>query len=442
MGMSLGARFRLPEIANPPFCPSEVQGSIDIDKTSSPRRKLFQFLGPALLVSVGYMDPGNWATDIEAGSKYGYTLLWVVLFSSISAMFLQILSARLGLVTGKDLAVHCREQMSPWRARLMWLVAELAIIATDLAEVLGGALALHLLLGVSVANGVLLTALDTFIVLGLTGKGFRTIEAVIFGLVATIGIGFAFELWVSKPDLHGVAAGLIPNSTIFTDREALYIAIGILGATVMPHNLFLHSAIVQTRKVAKADLSQAVRLTTVDTVSSLSLAFLVNAAILVLAASAFFGKTSEPVTEIDTAYRLLDPLLGSQAASFVFAIALLAAGQSSTFTGTIAGQVLLEGFLELKMPCWKRRVITRGLALVPAYLGVLALGEGAVGKLLVLSQVVLSLQLPFTMYPLIRYSSRKDLLQNFSLSKRTKTLAWMLFLAISAANFWLVVQVF
>lgn len=433
--------FRLPTTATAPFCPSEVQGSVHVAPGTPFWRKLLLFAGPGLLVSVGYMDPGNWATDIEAGSRYGYGLLFVVALSSLAAMVLQCLSVKLGLVTGKDLARNCREQLSKRSALSLWGLAELAIIATDLAEVLGSALAFHLLLGCSLLTGVGLTALDTFIVLGLQGKGFRRVEAIVLGLISTIGACYAVELWLIGPDWSAAASGLWPSLELMSKPEPWYLAIGILGATVMPHNLYLHSSIVLTRETARtpAGLRSALRWASTDTIVSLSLAFIVNAAILILAASAFHA-TGQTVTEIDTAYRLLEPIVGTTFASVAFGIALLAAGQSSTFTGTIAGQVMMEGFLELKFPCYIRRLITRGLALVPALVGVWWLGEHATGRLLVLSQVVLSLQLPFAIYPLLRFTNNRELMGAHANGLSLRAVGWLLFGAISAANLWLVIQ--
>jgi len=396
--------------------------------------------GPGLLVSVGYMDPGNWATDIEAGSKYGFALLWVVVASSIAAMLLQTLSLRLGLVARLDLARACRARYSPAVNRFLWIMAEISIVATDVAEVLGSALALHLLLRVSILVGIGITALDTLLVLGLQGQGFRQVEAIVLGLIVTIGVCFAVELAMVHLDWREIARGLIVRPGIWRDPSQLVLAVGILGATVMPHNLYLHSSIVQTRHFATDERSrhEAIRLSTLDAVVSLSLALLINAAILALAAAAFHSTGHAYVAEIQDAYHLLDPLVGGTLASVIFGIALLASGQSSTFTGTIAGQILMEGFLELKMPCWKRRVITRGLALVPAFGGVLLLGEAGIGKLLVLSQVALSFQLPFAIWPLIRLTSDAGLMGRYANGLPIKTVAWALFAVITAANIWLV----
>ena len=432
--------FSLPRVATAPFCPSEVRGSVEIKPSAPLFQRLLRIAGPGLLVSVGYMDPGNWATDIEAGSKYGYALLWVVLLSSLAAMLLQTLSLRLGLVAQKDLAQACRAHYGPKTNLMLWLMAELSIVACDVAEVLGSALALHLLFGMSLLTGIAVTAFDTLIVLGLKGRGFRQIEAIVLGLIITIAVCFSVEIFMVGLDWRAVAQGLIPRGSAVQDPYALLLAIGILGATVMPHNLYLHSSIVQTRKVAGGSnsLRDTVRLSTLDTVVSLSLALLINAAILALAASAFHANGLAEVTQIQDAYHLLDPLVGGTLASLLFGIALLAAGQSSTFTGTIAGQVLLEGFLDLKIPCWQRRVITRGLALIPAFAGVMWLGEGGVGKLLVATQVVLSLQLPFAIWPLIRFTSSRELMGSFVNGLWLKWGVWSLFGLITTANLWLI----
>jgi manganese transport protein len=427
------------------FSPADGKGTV-IDggsvnaKTASPfLRRLAQTAGPGLLVSVGYMDPGNWATDIAAGSQQGYALLWVVLLSCLAAMLLQTLSLRLGLASGKDLARACRDHYSPRVNRALWVLAEVAIVACDVAEVLGCALALHLLLNVSLRTGIAITALDTLIVLALQGKGFRRIEAIVLGLVLTIAACLAVELLLVPPEWHAVATGFVPNLNSLRQPGALYLAVGIVGATVMPHNLYLQSSIVQTRLTVPtfAGRSDAMRLATIDTVASLSLALLVNAAILVLAASAFHGQGQHDSVEIQDAYRLLYPLGGGAVASLLFGIALLAAGQSSTLTGTIAGQVVLEGFLNLKMAFWKRRLITRGLALVPAFAGISWLGDQSIGTLLLGSQVVLSLQLPFAVWPLIRLNSHAPTMGPHVLRPGTKLLAWWVFATITAANAWL-----
>jgi len=434
--------FKLPTTATAPFCPSEVAGTVLVPESDPFFKKLLRFAGPGLLVSVGYMDPGNWATAIQGGSQFGYNLLFVVVLSSLAAIALQCLSMRLGIVTGKDLAVHCREQYPPAVSRTLWVFAELSIIACDLAEVLGCALAFNLLLGVSLPTGVALTALDTVIVLGLKGKGFRQLEAIVLGLVITIGVCLFSELVLIKPDWAAVMAGVVPSIQAVASREPLYLAIGILGATVMPHNLYLHSSVVQTRVVRRdrRTLAEAITLSRIDTVVSLLIALFINGSILVLAAAAFHKPGGGEVMDIDQAYYLLAPIAGTTLAAILFGLALLASGQSSTFTGTIAGQVIMEGFLKLKIPCWQRRLLTRALALGPAMAGVLMLGDHAIGRMLVMSQVVLSLQLPFAMYPLIRLTSRSDLMGAFANRWWTNVLVWFLFALISSANAWLVSQ--
>lgn len=429
-------KYKLPTTATAPFCPSATTDSVAIPANASFLRKLMLFVGPGLLISIGYMDPGNWATAIEAGSRFGYALLFVVVLASLSGMVLQNLCSRLGIATGRDLAQLSSERYSHRVGMGQWVLAELSILATDLAEVLGAALAFHLLLGVSITTGVALTAFDTVIVLALQGANFRRLEAIVLGLIATIATCFFIELVLIKPFWPDVVAGLKPSWEMLSNQEPLYIAIGILGATVMPHNLYLHSSVVQTRVngTSVESKASAIRYARVDTIASLSLALVINAAILILAAAAFHGTGHTDVVEIQDAYHLLDPLVGGAVASVLFGVALLAAGQSSTFTGTIAGQVVLEGFLKAKIPCWQRRLATRGLALIPALIGVIWFGDGAVGKMLVLSQVVLSLQLPFALWPLIRFTSDKQLMGPFVNSRLTKTLAWGLFGLISGAN--------
>ncbi|TDV15007.1 Nramp family divalent metal transporter [Paraburkholderia caballeronis] len=437
-------QFRLPTTATAPFCPSEVQGTVAVSPRAPFWKKIWQFAGPGLLVSIGYMDPGNWATDIEAGSRYGYSLLFVVVLSSLAAIVLQCLSMRLGIVTGRDLAQLSRDRYSKPVVRGQWVLAEISIIACDLAEVLGGALAFHLLLGCSLMVGVVLTAFDTLIVLGLKGKNFRTLEAIMAGLIATIGLGYVIQLALVHPHWPSVAQGLIPSWQALSSREPMYLAIGILGATVMPHNLYLHSSIVQTRAVKRdpESIGSAIGLSRIDTIVSLVFALLINAAILILAAAAFHETGHTQVTEIEDAFRLLAPIVGTGAAAILFGITLLASGQSSTFTGTVAGQVIMEGFLQMKIPCWQRRLITRVLALIPAVIGVAMLGNGAVGRLLVASQVVLSLQLPFALWPLIRMTNDRALMGAFVNRPLTRALAWFLFVVVSAANLWLVLQTF
>jgi manganese transport protein len=405
-------------------------------------KQLLRIAGPGMLVAVGYMDPGNWATDIEAGSKFGYSLLFVVLLSSVAAMVLQCFTARMGIATGKDLAQLTREHYSPGASRIQWVLAELSITCCDLAEVLGSALAFKLLLGVPLAWGVALTAFDTLIILGLKNRGMGRIEAIVLGLVMTVALCFLVEMVLVQPNWADVAAGFVPRWQALSSREPLYLAIGILGATIMPHNLYLQSAMVQNRVIAPEHDARlnAIRLTRVDTIGSLTVAMLINAAILILAGAAFHHHGQRGVSDIGDAYRLLAPIAGTTAAAVIFGIGLLASGQSSTFTGTLAGQVILEGFLGIRMPDWQRRLVTRALALVPAFIGVMILGDNAIGTLLVASQVVLSAQLPFAMYPLIRFTSNAALMGRFANPRWLAIIGWTLFAIISAANAWLVVQ--
>ncbi len=392
--------------------------------------------GPGLLISVGYMDPGNWATDIEAGSRFAYALLFVVVLSGVAALFLQTRAARLGIVTGQDLAQLSRARNSPWAGHALWASAELAIIACDIAEVLGAALALKLLFHLPLWLGVLLTGLDTLLVLALQGQGMRRLESIVLALVAVITLAFVAELAFFPPDLTAAARGLWPGNAPIADARALLLAVGIVGATVMPHNLYLHSAIVRTRPVAD-DAHVTVRAATIDITRALGIATLVNAAILITAAAAFHGRGG-PVTEIDQAYRLLTPLAGTSAAAIIFGVALLASGQSSTITGTLAGLVIWEGFWGRTMALWKRRAITRALALAPAMAGVLWLGDGSVGRLLVLTQVALSLQLPFALWPMLRATGDRGLMGELVDGWRARVVGWGLFAAITGANLWLI----
>jgi len=371
--------------------------------------KLAAFAGPGYMVAVGYMDPGNWATDLAGGSAYGYALLSVILLSNIMAMVLQSLAARLGIGAGLDLAQACRAWYPRPVTILLWVLCEIAIIACDLAEVLGTAIALNLLFGLSLVAGVCLTGFDVLLILALQRFGFRKLEAFIVTLLVVIAGCFAYELWVAQPDLAGIAHGLIPQARILTDPAMLYIAIGILGATVMPHNLYLHSSIVQTRANGEDDAGKrdALRHATIDSNIALFLALFINAAILILAAAAFHRSGRTDIADIGEAYHLLTPVLGAGAASVVFAIALLASGQNSTVTGTLAGQIAAEGFLDLKLPIWLRRMATRLLAIVPAVFVVAAAGDTGATKLLVLSQVVLSLQLPFAVVPLVAFTASR-----------------------------------
>jgi len=383
-------------------------------------------MGPAYLVAVGYMDPGNWATDLAAGSTFGYRLLWVVALSSLMAMVLQSLCCRLGIATGMDLAQACRRCLPQgWRIPL-WLLAEVAIVACDLAELVGTAIALQLLFHLPLPWGVVLTAADTLLLLALQNYGVRRLEALIIALVALVGACFALELLLLQPSWPEVAQGLIPRPDTLRDGEKLYLAAGILGATVMPHNLYLHSALVQSRRWPEHPRSRhwALRFATADAVLALLLAFLVNAAILVLAGGAFHGALPEPVVDLSQAYHLLTPLLGTSLASVLFGVGLLAAGQSSTLTATLAGQVVMEGFLDLRLPAWQRRLVTRSLALIPALATVLLLGDQATNQLLVLSQVVLSLQLPFAVIPLVLFCGRPALMGELQAPRWLQVLGW------------------
>jgi manganese transport protein len=399
-------------------------------------KKVLAFAGPGYLVAVGYMDPGNWATDIGGGAKFGYTLLSVILISNVMAMILQALSAKLGIVTGRDLAQACRESYSRPVAIALWVVCEIAIAACDLAEVLGSAVALKLLFGLPLIAGVLITAFDVLIVLALQGRGFRLIEAFVITLIASIAVCFAYEIFFAQPIWREAVVGFIPRMEILRNREMLYIAIGILGATVMPHNLYLHSSIVQTRAFATdaGGKREAIRYATLDSTVALGFALFVNAAILVLGAAAFHTRGMHHVAEIADAYKLLTPVLGASFASTLFACALLASGQNSTLTGTLAGQIVMEGFLNLRLKPWLRRLITRLMAIIPAVVVIGFYGEGKVTSLLILSQVVLSFQLPFAVIPLVQFTSDRVKMGAFANSRFTKILAWTVAAAILAFN--------
>ena len=417
---------------------SEVHSSVDTSGRKGWRR-LFAFMGPAYLVSVGYMDPGNWATDIAGGAKFGYTLIWVLLMSNLIALLLQSLSARLGIVRGRDLAQASRETFSKPVNISLYILAEIAIAACDLAEVIGMAIGLNLLFEIPLMVAVCITVLDTFLLLFLINFGMRKMEAFILGLVAIIGMAFFAEMMFAKPDLSLVVKGFIPS--IPTD-EALYIAIGIIGATVMPHNLYLHSSLVQTRRFGTStkDKRRAIRFNILDSTIALNLAFFVNAAILILAASAFFRNGLFEVSEIQDAHKFLAPLLGSEWAPRFFAIALIAAGQSSTLTGTLAGQIVMEGYLNLRIAPWMRRLLTRLIAIVPALIVIYIYGESATGELLVLSQVILSLQLGFAIIPLIHFVSDKEKMKEFTIPLYVKILAWLSAIIIVGLNVKLVFQ--
>ncbi len=418
----------------------EVNESVDTRGKKGFFRKLFAFSGPAYLVSVGYMDPGNWATDIAGGSQFGYRLIWVLLMSNIMAVLLQSLSARLGIVRGRDLAQASRESYPAFVNIVLYGMAEIAIAACDLAEVLGMAIGLQLLFGLPMLWGVCLTLLDTFLLLFLINKGMRRMEAFILALVAMIGVAFLLEMVFAKPDLGALVKGFIPG---IPDSNALYIAIGIIGATVMPHNLYLHSSLVQTRRFDKneSNTRDAIKFNMIDSVVALNLAFFVNAAILVLAASTFFKAGMFDVTEIKDAHRFLEPLLGTFLAPVLFALALIAAGQSSTLTGTLAGQIVMEGYLNLRIQPWIRRIITRLAAILPAILTIILLGEGATGGLLILSQVILSLQLGFAVIPLIHFVSDRKRMGKFVIGPVTRIVAWLIAGIIVVLNARLVIGV-
>jgi manganese transport protein len=405
---------------------------------------MFAFAGPGYLVAVGYMDPGNWATDLAGGARFGYTLLSVILLSNLMAILLQSLSVRLGLVTGRDLAQACRDHYSRPVSFLLWVLCEIAIAACDLAEVIGSAIALNLLFGIPLLWGVCLTALDVLLILLLQNRGFRYLEAFVIALVAIIGGCFAIELVMARPALAGIATGFIPTSDIITDPRMLYIAIGILGATVMPHNLYLHSSIVQTRNVARDSASRraAIRYATLDSTFALLFAFFINAAILILSAATFHARGHHGVADIGVAYQLLTPLLGTAAAGTLFAVALLASGQNSTITGTLAGQIVMEGFLDIRLPAWLRRLITRLIAIIPAVIVTALYGERGTGSLLILSQVILSLQLSFAVVPLVVFTSDRAKMGEF-VSRRWLTLvAWIVAITIMGLNGWLLVGTF
>jgi len=411
----------------------EVHESVSTQNKKKGFRKILAFLGPAYLVSVGYMDPGNWATDIAGGSQFGYTLVWVLLMSNLMALLLQSLSARLGIVTQRDLAQASRETYSKYINYILYFLAEIAIAACDLAEVLGMAIGINLLFGIPLLEAVLITVLDTFLLLFLINKGIRKMEAFIIALVAIIGFSFIFEMIFAEPEMGKVLAGLIPS---IPNSAALYIAIGIIGATVMPHNLYLHSSLVQTRKFDRtpAGIKQALKYNLIDSTIALNLAFFVNAAILILAAATFHKNGMYEVAEIQDAHQFLEPLLGTKWAPVLFAVALIAAGQSSTVTGTLAGQIVMEGYLHFRIQPWVRRIITRLIAIIPAVIVILIYGESVTGKLLILSQVILSLQLGFAIIPLIHFVSDKSKMNGFHISRTTQVVSWIIATIIVSLN--------
>lgn len=423
---------------------AEMNSSLSVPRHASRLKKFLAFAGPGYLVAVGYMDPGNWATDIAGGSQFGYSLLSVILISNLMAILLQSLSGKLGIATGRDLAQACREHYSRPIVMLLWIMCELAIAAMDLAEVIGSAIALKLLLGIPILYGVIITAFDVMLILLLQNKGFRSLEILVIVLMATIAACFGIDLFLSQPAWGGVLSGFIPHTDILTHSGMLYIAIGIMGATVMPHNLYLHSSIVQTRNYERSSAGkrEAIRYATLDSTIALTFALFINAAILIVSAAVFHAQGMTNVAEISDAYYLLTPLLGTTMASILFGVALLASGQNSTVTGTLAGQIVMEGFLNLRLPPWFRRLVTRLIAIIPAVIVTAIAGERGTEELLVLSQVVLSLQLPFAIIPLIRFTSDRSKMGEFVNRRWENILAWMIAAVIITLNVVLVYQVF
>jgi len=429
-----------------PDAPSlrEVHGSIAVPQDASFWRKLFAFAGPGYLVAVGYMDPGNWATDLAGGARYGYTLLSVILISNLMAILLQALAVRLGIASGRDLAQACRDSYSKPTTIVLWVLCEIAIAACDLAEVIGAAIALNLLFGLPLIWGVTLTALDVLLILFLQHRGFRYVEALVVALIVAIAGSFAIQIWLARPDPVALAAGFIPQAEIITNPEMLYIALGILGATVMPHNLYLHSSIVQTRRYTDtlASKREAIRFATLDSSIALMSALFINAAILIVSAAVFNGTEYESVADIGDAHQLLSPLLGTSAAGILFAVALLCSGQNATLTGTLAGQIVMEGFVNIRLRPWLRRLITRLVAIIPAVIVVSLYGERGTGALLILSQVILSLQLPFAVFPLVSFTSNRSKMGVFVAPRWVQALAWTIAVIIAGLNVWLLYQTF
>ncbi len=423
----------------------DIYSSVRLPPAGHPWRRMLAFLGPGFLIAVGYMDPGNWATDLAGGSRYGYTLLFVVMASNLMAVLLQSLALKLGIATDRDLAQACRDQYSRPVSWTLWVLAEIAIIACDLAEVIGSAIALKLLLGIPMLAGVIITSLDVLLILLLQSRGFRYIEALVITLIGTIVGLFCVQVVLSRPAWGQVLHHLfIPSHAIVTNPDMLYLAIGILGATVMPHNLYLHSSIVQTRQYARSSSGkrEAIRLASIDSATALTLALFVNAAILIVAAAVFHRSGHYDVAAIEDAYKLLSPLLGAAGASTMFALALLASGQNSSITGTLAGQVVMEGFLQIRLTPWLRRLVTRMLAIVPTVAVVAIYGERGTDKLIILSQVVLSMQLSFAVFPLVKFTSSKKLMGEFVNANWVKGLAWSTAVVIAGLNSWLLVQTF
>src|SRR5712691_6352529 len=421
----------------------EVYRSLHVPRTAGRLRKLFAFAGPGFLVAVGYMDPGNWATDLAGGSRYNYTLLSVIMLSNLMAVLLQSLAIKLGVVTGRDLAQACRDHFSRKLSFAFWGFAEIAIAACDLAEVIGSAIALNLLFHIPLLWGVCLTSLDVLLILFLQQKGFRFVEALVISLIGTIGVCFGLEILFSKPSLLGIAQGFfIPSAQIIRDPGMLYIAIGILGATVMPHNLYLHSALVQTRNFepTPSGRREAIRFGTVDSTIALTFALLVNPDILIISAATFYSHGYKDVAEINDAHKLLTPLLGVTGASTMFALALLASGQNSTLTGTLAGQVVMEGFLNIRLRPWLRRLITRSIAIAPAIVVTALWGEKGTADLLIFSQVILSMQLSFAVFPLVMFTSDRRKMGEFVNAPWLRALSWSTAALIATLNAWLLIQ--
>ena len=420
----------------------EVHGSVPVPTGPGFWKKMLAFAGPGYLVAVGYMDPGNWATDIAGGARYGYALLFVVFASNLLAILLQGLAARLGIASGRDLAQACRDRFSRRTTIVLWVLAEVAIAATDLAEVIGSAIALQLLFGLPMAIGVCVTSADVLIVLYLQQHKFRYVEGLVVLLIAGIAAAFAVELFFSKPDLAAVARGLVPTGQLLRDPGMLYVAIGILGATVMPHNLYLHSSIVQTRRYGDSNESrgEAVSFATIDSTVALTSALFINGAILIVASATFHGTGYQDIADISDAYKMLAPLLGTTMASTLFAVALLFSGQNATITGTLAGQIVMEGFLNLRVRPWLRRLITRLVAIVPALVVVAIYGDRAGGSLLVFSQVLLSLQLPFAVIPLVMFVGDKRGMGRLAIGRTVKLVAWPCAALITVMNLWLLWQ--
>uniref|UniRef100_UPI0039A655DD Nramp family divalent metal transporter n=1 Tax=Ornithobacterium rhinotracheale TaxID=28251 RepID=UPI0039A655DD len=423
---------------------AEAHASISIPENSSFWRKLLAFVGPGLMVAVGYMDPGNWATDIEGGARFGYTLLFVILLSNFFAMFLQYLALKLGIATERDLAQACRDHYSPSVNFVLWFLCEIAIAAMDLAEVIGSAIALNLLFGIPLPWGVAITVADVFLILFLQAKGFRKLESVVGALIIIIAGCFMYELMVSSPNMPDVMKGLLPQPQIVTNPSMLYIAVGILGATVMPHNLYLHSSLVQTRNYKRSENGKkmAIKYATIESNVSLLLAFFINAAILITAAATFHGTPYENVADIHDAYHMLTPVLGASLASTLFAVALLASGQNSTITGTLAGQIVMEGFLNLRLKPWVRRLITRLIAVIPAMIVAILYGERGTNELLILSQVILSMQLSFAVIPLVMFTNSRAKMGQFVNSFWAKIMAWSISIIIVILNIFLLIETF